>query len=265
MLGSTAQIPVMWATSIRPFADRPAVTASYATFDQTRVRAALYNGTELPGGGPWINGPKVPPAAVPALVAAFNGGFKFKHIKGGYFTEGRVLKPLLDGEATLAIGIDGRITIGIYGTDLTNDGSWSSLRQNLPMVVDGGREVVSTAHEVGVDKIYWGNDFGGAELDYRSALCIRTDGLMMYAEVGRVDINGLTRALVSAGCLRAMELDINGKWPQLVTFTNPGTATRDPIALDSRMGHLDRYLTTGSTKDFVALFDPALLPNDVVR
>ncbi len=255
----------MWGSTIRPFSDRPSVVASYAVFEQTRLRAALFNGTELPGGGPWNNGSKVMPAAVPALVAAFNGGFKFRHIKGGYFAEGRVVKPLLDGEATLAIGTDGHIAIGILGADFTNDGSWSSLRQNLPMIIDGGHETVSTAHEAGVDKIYWGNDFGGVQLDTRSALCQRADGRLMYATVGGVDIYGLTRALLAVGCQRAMELDINGRWPQFVTFTQPGSPTRDPIALDARMGHLDRVLTTGSTKDFIALFDPTLLPKDVVH
>ena len=256
---------MVWGTTIRPFADQPAVIATYATFDQSRLHAALFNGTELPGAGPWTNGSVVMPAALPALTAAFNGGFKFRHIKGGYYTEGRVLKPLLDGEATLAIRADGQMTIGVYGTDLTNDGSWVSLRQNLPMIIDGGHETVSTAHEDGVANIYWGNDFGGVLLDYRSALCVRADGLLMYAAVGRVDINGLTRALLAAGCQRAMELDMNGHWPQFITYTNPGTSSRLPVGLDSRMGHLERYASAGSTKDFIALFDPALLANGVVR
>ena len=265
VLGSTAAGPVLWGTTVRPFATQPEVRASYATFDQSRLHAALFNGTELPGSGPWNNGSKVMPAAIPSLMAAFNGGFKFKHIKGGYFTEGKVIKPLLDGEATLAINREGRISIGVYGVDLTNDGSWLSLRQNLPLIIDGEHETVSTAHEQGTTNIYWGDDFGGVVLDFRSAICVRSDGLMMYAVVGRVDINGLVKALIGAHCRRAMELDINGSWPQFVSVERTDPASSQPNALDSRMTHLSRYLTGGSTKDFIALFDPLLLPPNVVR
>lgn len=258
VLASTGAGHVIWGTTQRPIIDHPEVVASYAVFDPTGLHAALFNGTQLPGGGPWVNGSRVSGAAEPALVAAFNGGFKFKHIRGGYFAEGREIKPLLDGEATLAIRADGWMTIGVYGKDLTNDGSWTSLRQNLPLIVDGGHEVVSVASEPGVAHIYWGDDFGGVVRDLRSALCLRRDARLMYAVVGPVDIEGLAAALVTAGCERAMELDINGSWPQFVTIDRSGP-TSAGVGLDPRMSHLDRYLT-GSSKDFIALFDPALLP-----
>jgi hypothetical protein len=174
-----------------------------------------------------------------------------------------LVKPLLDGDATLAVGTDGQLTIGIYGRDLTNDGSWVSLRQNLPPVVDGGKEAVSTAHEPG-GPIYWGDNFGHVLLDFRSALCRRSDGLLLYVAAGLVDINGLAKVLVDAQCDIAMELDINGTWPQFVSFTHSGENPPIPTALDPRMHHLDRYLA-GSTKDFIALFDPTQLPPNIVR
>lgn len=262
VLASTGAGHVIWGTTQRPIINHPEVVASYAVFDPTGLHAALFNGTQLPGGGPWVNGSRVSGAAEPALVAAFNGGFRFKHIRGGYFAEGHEIKPLLDGEATLAIRFDGWMTIGVYGKDLTNDGSWTSLRQNLPLIVDGGHEVVSVASEPGVAHIYWGDDFGGVVRDLRSALCLRRDGRLMYAVVGPVDIDGLAAALVAAGCERAMELDINGSWPQFVTIDRSGP-TSAGVGLDPRMAHLDRYLT-GSSKDFIALFDPALLPENAL-
>ncbi len=263
VLASINGAPVIWGATNRPSVDLPDVTASYAVFDSKRLHAALFNGTELPGGGPWNNGAQVMDAAAPSLVAAFNGGFLFKHMKGGYFTEGRVVKPLLDGDATLAVGTNGQLAIGVYGRDLTNDGSWVSLRQNLPPVVNGGKEAVSTAHEAG-GAIYWGDNFGHVLLDFRSALCRRTDGLLMYVVAGFVDITGLAKVLVAANCDIGMELDINGTWPQFVSFTHSGGNQLIPTALDSRMHHLTRYLT-GSTKDFIALFDPAQLPANIVH
>ena len=65
------------------------------------LRAGLFNGSELPGGS-WARGDRIPGELYPAAVAAFNGGFRFEHIKGGYYTEGRMVKPLRDGDATLA-------------------------------------------------------------------------------------------------------------------------------------------------------------------
>ena len=264
VLASTGAGPVLWATSVRPLAAQPDVIASYALFDPAQLHAALFNGTELPGGGPWNNGPRVMRAALPAMIAAFNGGFKFKHIKGGYFTESQSVKPLIDGDATLAIGMDGRIVLGVYGRDLTNDGSWASLRQNLPPVIDGGVEAVSAATEQGSSAIYWGDDFGHVTLDRRSAICRRADGLMMYVVTERVTIQGLARVLLAASCDFAMELDINGSWPQFVSFTPGQTGAPAPTPLTPEMTHLDRVLS-GSTKDFIALFDPALLPPDIVR
>ena len=264
ILASTGAGPVLWATSVRPLAAQPDVIASYALFDPAQLHAALFNGTDLPGGGPWNNGPRVMRAALPAMIAAFNGGFKFKHIKGGYFTESQSVKPLIDGDATLAIGMDGRIVLGVYGRDLTNDGSWASLRQNLPPVIDGGVEAVSTATEQGSSAIYWGDDFGHVTLDRRSAICRRADGLMMYVVTERVTIQGLARVLLAAGCDFAMELDINGSWPQFVSFTPGQTGVPTPTPLAPAMTHLDRVIS-GSTKDFIVLFDPALLPSDIVR
>lgn len=264
ILASTGAGPVLWATAVRPLGAQPDVIASYALFDPAQLHAALFNGTELPGGGPWNNGPRVMRAAQPAMIAAFNGGFKFKHIKGGYFTEARSVKPLIDGDATLAIGVDGRIVLGVYGRDLTNDGSWVSLRQNLPPVIDGGVEAVSTATEQGSSAIYWGDDFGHVTLDRRSAICRRADGLMMYVVTERVNIQGLARVLLAARCDFAMELDINGSWPQFVAFTPGQNGVPTPTPLTPAMTHLDRVIS-GSTKDFIALFDPALLPSDIVK
>ena len=260
VLASVSGAPVIWGATNQPIAGHPDITASYAVFDPKRLHAALFNGTELPGGGPWNNGSAVMDTATPSLVAAFNGGFLFKHINGGYFTEGTMVKPLIDGDATLGVGTNGELAIGVYGSEMTNDGSWVSLRQNLPPVVNGGREAVSAA----AGSIYWGDNFGHVLLDFRSALCRRSDGLLMYVVAGLVDINGLANVLVTAHCDFAMELDINGTWPQFVSFTQSGGNQPIPTALDTRMRHLSRYLT-GSTKDFIALFDPTQLPANVVR
>jgi len=87
VLASVGGNSVMWSTSIRPLASLGSVVASAVVIDQTRLTAGLFKGTEIPGDGPWNNYKRVMPAARPALVAAFNGGFRFNHIKSGYLSE----------------------------------------------------------------------------------------------------------------------------------------------------------------------------------
>jgi len=258
VLASIGGTPVVWATSIRPLGEYGSVVASAAVFDPSRFRAALFNGSEIPGKGPWKNGSRITKAALPALVAAFNGGFRLEHIKGGYVTEGRTVRRLRNGEATLAIGRDGRLALGVWGKDLTDDGSWASVRQNLPPVVMDG--AVSVKKFPGT---YWGDDFHRVTFTYRSAICTRRDGLLMYVAIGDVDIMLLGRALVVMGCLTAMQLDINGNWPQFDTFGGFGQDKRVPALLDRRMSNAARYLRR-STKDFIALFDPATLRDGVL-
>jgi hypothetical protein len=260
VLTSVAATPVIWATSIRPLANYGSVVATAAVFDPDRVRAALFNGPLIPGGGPWVNGQRVTKAALPALLATFNGGFRFEHYKGGYVTEGKTVRALQNDEATLAIDNTGRLRLGVWGRDMTaSSASWVSVRQNLPPVVFQGK--VSINEFPGT---YWGDNFHSVTFTYRSAMCSLADGRLMYVTVGNVDINLLGQSLVAMGCRTGMELDINGNWPQFDTYGGFGTPVRTPSLLDRRMSNASRYLN-GSEKDFIALFDPATLPPGVVR
>lgn len=245
---------VVWSATFHPLASAPDVKVVAAVIDQNRLTGALYNGFQLPGGGPWKNGDHVDTAARPALVLAFNGGFLFKHIDGGYFTEGKEIKPLIAGQATVGIRHDGRMVLGIYGKDMTNDGSWLSLRENLPPMVINGKNVMAD-----YPGTFWGNDFHNVDLNYRTALCQRADGKLMYLAMGLVRANTLGDELARLGCTLGMELDINHHWPQF-TYFRPDSRGTSGVLLDAvAMWKPERYVTT-SEKDFVALFDPASLP-----
>ncbi|MFM8846492.1 MAG: hypothetical protein ACKOHN_00365 [Actinomycetota bacterium] len=239
---------VIWVTSTRPLREYGSVRATFVQIDQSRLRFGLYNGDGTPGGRDWVNGRRIGDAERPRLVAAFNGGFRFEHIAGGYFTENREVRPLVDGEATAAIDKNGKITVGEYGRDLTNDGSWVSLRQNLPLVVDDHVSVVDR-HSVRT----WGADKGGSVVVFRSALCSLDDDRLMYVSAGDVDISDFADILVNAGCSTAMQLDVNGTWPQFAVYLGFGTSERSGVLVDSRMSNRDRYLN-GTDKDFFVAF-----------
>jgi len=251
--------PIVYAASIRPLWCFGSVVATMATFDPTRVRTAIFNGTELPGGKGWKNGSKIRGPALRPLIASFNGGFRFEHQPGGYVTEGKTVRKLRKGYATLAISHNGISTVGIWGDTITDDGTWASLRQNLPPLVHNGKSVYAN-----YPKVDWGIDFDSKVYNFRSAICLRTDGLMMFVAVGKVSIGMLADTLVVLGCKTGMELDINGTWPYFAVYSDFGKATRWGKIIDNRMGDPNRHLN-GSTKDFFALFDPKTLPAGAVK
>jgi hypothetical protein len=228
-------------------------------FDPRNFHAGLFNGNKLPGGGPWRNSDHVPPRATPSLLAAFNGGFLFKDGAGGYVMEGKRVQPLRNGRATMAIGRDGVLHIGIYGLSIPAGGSWSSIRQNLPPMVVNGRSRVTSYPE-----LYFGDDFNHEFATFRSALCDLGDGRYMYVVAGPIRAAPFGRLLASMGCQFAMQLDITGNWPQFAWYSGFGTTSRQGTLLDKRMSNPNRYLRN-SQKDFIALFDPATLPDNTVR
>ncbi|MFM7045900.1 MAG: hypothetical protein ACKOYG_10215 [Ilumatobacteraceae bacterium] len=73
---------------------------------------------------------------------------------------------------------------------------------------------------------------------------------------GPVDAAMLAGLLVDAGCVTAMQLDINGTWPQFAFYEGYGTVERTPVLVDARMRNPYRYLK-GTEKDFFALFPAA--------
>ncbi|MFM2077792.1 MAG: hypothetical protein RJA49_1682 [Actinomycetota bacterium] len=245
----------MWATSVRPLRAYGGVVATMVAIDQTHVRAALFNGRVEPG-GTWARGDRVPAALQPMLLATMNGGFRFKHIKGGYKTEGRVAKPLRVGDATLAVGRDGRLTMGRLGRDLRDDGSWVSLRQNLELIVDGSRSNVAQGIR---DGVWWGANFGNKVYVKRSAVCAMSDGRLAYVLADPVDASQLADALVALGCTTAMQLDINGQWPSFVTYGHPTTGIT-AHSVDTRMTGNPRRFLDGSSKEFFAFFDATSVP-----
>lgn len=251
--------PIIYASSIRPLWCFGSVVATMATYDPNKVRAALFNGTEVPGGKGWRNGSKIRGAALRSLIASFNGGFRFEHNPGGYITEDRKVQKMKKGYATFAIRKDGFSTVGIWGDDITDDGTWASLRQNLPPLVEEGKSSYAK-----YDKVDWGKDFGNKVYNYRSAVCVRTDGHMMFVAVDKVNIGMLADTLVFLGCRTGMELDINGTWPFFATYENFGKVSRIGRTIDTRMGDPQRHLN-GATKDFFALFDPETLKPGAVR
>lgn len=250
--------PVVWGTSMRPFDKYGSVVATAAVFDQTRLRAAMYNGPDIPGRGDWMNWEKVPATALRSLVAAFNGGFRFEHDPGGYVTEGVTVRKMKRGRATVGIDSSGTLHVGVWGEGMDSRGDWVSLRQNLPPLVQAGAP--TWQEHKWTD---WGTDFGDKKYTYRSGLCRRTDGSTMFVAANDVNIDLFARLMLLLGCDTGMQLDINGNWPHFSTYSGFGTRNRYGRPLDVRMGDPQRFVK-GYEKDFFVLFDPRTLPDGAV-
>jgi hypothetical protein len=242
----TETVP-MWVTAIRPLAAYPSVTATVVSIDTSAARFVLHNGTELPGGS-WTAGSRLDLSVGSGAIAAFNGGFRFEHIAGGYVTEGVVVRPLADGEAAIAINSRGELAIGVWGRDLTADGDWVSVRQSLRPIVDGG---VNQAR--GTWQEQWGVDYGNVTYVFRSAVCLKADGELLYAVAGDVDAALMADVMISFGCELAMQLDINGNWPQFAMVTDVETGTPKVTLVDARMSNTGRYIN-GAKKDFIGIY-----------
>ena len=245
----------LWATSLRPLKSAGGAVATMVLIDQTNLRASMFNGSEEPG-GKWTKGNHVPIALQPALIATMNGGFRFEHIHGGYMNEGKVVKPLKQGDATIAIDKTGKMSMGRLGRDVQDDGSWASMRQNLELIVDDGK---SNVQQGIADGVWWGADNGNAVYVKRSGVCATGDGRLAYVLVDQVDAEQFAQSMITLGCTRGMQLDINVDWPSFSTYTFSG-AKSHPHFVDRRMSGNPRRYVDGSTKEFFAFFNPQQVP-----
>jgi len=242
--------PVVYQTFLRPDATHTSLLTGVVWMRGTDIRGAQYNGIDIPGGSGWRNGSSIAPADYPQLLAAMNGGFRLDDSRGGYMAEGRTVKPLVDGRATIATFDDGRVTVGQWGRDIGPTPDLASARQNLDLIVDDGAPVGALSRN---DTYKWGATLGGDVFVWRSGVGVDAHGNLIYA-AGEVDIVSLANVLARAGAVRAMEMDINPGWVSFYTYT--GTTPAD-IQGQRLLGSInrpnDRYLRTG-TRDFIAVF-----------
>jgi hypothetical protein len=196
---------------------------------------------------------------VAGVVAVFNGGFKKGADAGGAVVDGVTLEPLVRGDMTLALSNEGHWSMGVWGTSRFPAAGFDAIayRQNLgPLVLHG----VPTPAAASADWEYWGSTWpktAGA-FTSRSGLGVDRNGNLLYAAaIGHVDVIQLATALIRAGAVSAMELDINPFWPILGASRAPLHA---PGAMPVQLAYDEHDPTiyeTGWERDFfVALAEP---------
>ncbi len=192
------------------------------------------------------SGSSIGPDEAPALLAAFNGGFESATGAGGFELNGQVLLPLQPGLASLVIDTNGSARVGVWGQGVPAAGEQvASVRQNLaPLVVNG-------APSPSIDTVSaWGATLGGGPVVARSALGEDAAGNLIYAAGMAALPVDLASALIGAGAVTAMELDINPEWVQLAWSATPGGPLTAGVPGQNRPA---TQYQSGWTRDFVTV------------
>jgi hypothetical protein len=246
-------IPTMYEAFVRPDAVHTSYVVGIAWMDPTLLRAQLYSGSYIPGGGPYKYSAPISASASKTLVAAFNAGFRLQDANGGYYTDGKHVAPLVNNAASIVIYKDGTMTLGAWGTQVWMSNQVASVRQNLDLIVNDGKAVAGLAAQ---NSIKWGKTLGGSFNVWRSGLGVSKDGAIIYVGGPALSISDLANVLVRAGAVRGMQLDINTGWVQFAAFQGTtGTSLNgsNSSALLSSMPTGSRYFETYWNRDFFTM------------
>lgn len=244
------RIPAIYTTYLRPDPAHPSVVAGAAWMRSSSTVAHLGAGILQPGGNAWPGAGQVPGPAVGSLVATFNSGWKFKDITGGFYLDGRIGRPLLPGEASVVIDDQGRVTIGAWGSEVWMTPQVRAVRQNLAMVVEGGRPVPGLTTNLDGS---WGSTRNQFQYTWRSGLGTDARGNLVYVAGNELTLKSLAQAMVDAGIQRGMELDIHSN---MVSFSSwrpvAGGSVTPTKLLPGLQRPADRYLAVDQ-RDFFYL------------
>ena len=246
-------VPAVYVTALRPDPVHTSLATGVAWMDTTLLRSVLFAGRQLPG-GTWVNEAPIPLAARPSLVSAFNSGFQLPGSRGGYYAEGRTVRPLVPGAASFVIDTEGHPTVGAWGRDARMSPAVASVRQNLSLIVDHGEPVAGLETNANGS---WGATVGNRVLVWRSGVGETANGALVYAAGNGLSAPSLARVLVAAGAVRAMELDINSTWTRFFSYDSPDPAQPAAVAgtkLVPDMRSSPLLYLEGETRDFFAFF-----------
>jgi len=249
--GPTVQgVPGMYVAQFRADNVYTSQITTAAWIDPMLLRVHLNPGEGEPGGA-WSVAPVITGDALKTIVAAFNGGFRFKEAQGGFHLDGRDGVALRTGAASIAITTDGKVDVGKWGSDVGLAPDTEGVLQNLTLLVDGGQVDPSVSHN---DTRAWGATLKGSIAVARSGIGITTDGALIYVAGPALTARTLAESLQRAGAVRAMTLDINPQWVTFNLFDHPNPA--DPSVVTGAKLYpqmqrpANRYLSTESRDYF---------------
>jgi hypothetical protein len=232
VLGSVRGTPALMGAYVRPDDQHTSYVAGAVSMDQRLLRFTLHPGAADPGPDHWGVPASVPAGDRTGLIATFNGGFKIDEARGGFYLNGITHGTLTADAASLVYYKDGHLDIGSWGT-----------------------EERMTAQVVGVRQSGWGLTIAGKYFVWRSGAGITRDGRAVYVYGPALSVRTLADLLQRAGCVRAMQLDINPAWMSYMYYKpTPDPKNPTPVKLlASQERPADRYYESTS-RDFTAVY-----------
>jgi hypothetical protein len=243
--------PAVRAAYVRPDRQHTSYLTGVAWLSRRLLRFQLHPGWDQPG-GTWPEPDWIAPGKRRGLAATWNGGFKLADAHGGFFLDGRTAGVLRHGAASEVFYRNGTMTVGSWGREVRMTPSVVGVRQNLGMLIDHGRIARNANSNV---EFNWGLTLGGAYYVFRSGVGITRQGDIVYASGDALSVYTLARVLRRAGCVRAMELDINPAWVSFMSYhagSHPARPT-PRLLLPDYQRPANRYYTHTS-RDFVAAY-----------
>lgn len=273
-------IPIVYRTSYRPSVRYANAIVYMLLLDMKQLSMKEFIGSTEPGGS--SKTATVDPEDKSRLLAITNALWKQKHSgDAGTIFRGTVLKKLAPGVATIVTYNDGSVDILEW-----NDGIPTSLVRDalqlrhlivkegkvVDSVIQGGRRADSEiglgfllSEEEPAPNPYWGGFAGlapspnyGEEwfIATRSAFGIRKDGNLVFAIGHHISTKDLAKALVLAGCERAIHGDANphNVVGNLYYRNGDGEVVKKmKLSPEQRTYTLDRY-DRSYTSDFFGFF-----------
>ncbi|HEY3292457.1 MAG TPA: phosphodiester glycosidase family protein [Candidatus Nanopelagicaceae bacterium] len=198
----------------------------------------------------WSQPAMIPTSQRSGLVATFNGGFKIKNSRGGFYADGHAAGTMVKGAASLVVYSDGHSDIIAWpgtqpGPDIV------SVRQNLTLLINKGEIAPNLDKNVLAN---WGWTIKNAYFVWRTGIGVTTSGDFVFVAGNALSIQSLANLLQRAGAVRAMELDINAEWISYMWYT-PGATAQTPVPnkLLDFARPADRYFKPTS-RDFFAVY-----------
>ena len=232
---------LLWTAWVRPDSAHLPVTATAALIPQSATRLRLMPGTREPVPGMQSkDGYSVPSGARPGLVATFNGGFKMADSHGGWWTKEAAPIPLVDGRASVVVYGNGMARIGEWNRSIGMSPDVVAVRQNLDLVVVGGKVVDGlTVNAQG----RWGSVRSQFQYTWRSGLGTDARGNLIYVAGQGLTLATLAAAMQQVGIQQGMELDIHAA---MVSFDIEQPAASGVVnsrrLISSMASPADRYL-----------------------
>ncbi|MEO8969984.1 MAG: phosphodiester glycosidase family protein, partial [Ktedonobacteraceae bacterium] len=247
-------LPLDAKAFVRPDPSHPYAIVTMLQFDMRFISLHMVAGTVEPGGAIGHDGTGVIPSADQqsnALLAAFNGGFKYADGQYGMMANGVVYVPPQNGVATIAVTKEGKIMLGGWGTDPRFTSANHDLvawRQNAALLINNG-----VLNPLTSDGSAWGGTILNSAYTWRSGLGITASGTLIYAAGDYLTALTLGQAMKAAGVVMAMQTDINPFWVRAFLYSRNSGGAYNIVKLNPAMQGTGTEYLYGNERDFFYL------------